>query len=148
MSDRDVHDVRDDQMSMRIEALRSLLIFLSAFLQPFFDGLFCNDASCMESCIEAHIVVSFYFRSWLLQDALHGHLHPVLDEFDCFCFQIWLLVVWVQLDFVLIPQVSPPGLQVLDKVGLGSWSDVSDHILSAEFTFLGSHFFFKEHYIS
>ncbi len=115
MSDRDVHDVRDDQMSMRIEALRSLLIFLRAFLQPFFDGLFCNDASCMESCIEAHIVVSFYFRSWLLQDALHGHLHTVLNEFDCFCFQIWLLVVRVKLHSILIPEVRKPGLQVLQK---------------------------------
>ena len=128
--------------------LRCLLITLSTCFDPFLDGLLHYNSCCMKCSIEAHIVVAFDPGSGLLQNSFHRHLDTVIDKFDCFCLQIWFLVIWMQLDSILIPQVRPPGFQILHKVGLGSWSNVSDDILSSEFSFLGAYLFLKDHYVS
>ena len=128
--------------------LRCLLITLSTCFDPFLDGLLRYNSCCMKCSIEAHIVVGFDPGSWLLQNSFHRHLDTVIDKFDCFGLQIWFFVSWMQFDAILVPQVRPPGFQIFAEVGFCSWTNVSNDMLSSEFSFLGAYLFLEEHYVS
>ena len=89
---------------------------LSTFLNPFLDGLLGHDPCSVEGGIKADLLVVDNPGAWLLQYPSWRYLDAVTDQFDCLGLSLGVLVSRVQLDAILVSEISSSTLQVFAKI--------------------------------
>ena len=70
----------------------------------------------MEGGIKADVLVDGKPGAWLFQYPSQRYLDAVTDQFDCLSLDFGVLVSRVQLDVILVSEISSSAIQVLAKV--------------------------------
>ena len=120
----------------------------STLLYPLFDRLLGHDPGSVEGGIKADVLVDGKPGAWLLQYPPQRYWNAVTDQLDCLDLDLWWFVGRVQLDTILVAEVSASAIQVLTKIGFCMGTDMGNDMVSSVLPLLCANFLSNQHNIS
>ncbi len=102
----------------------------------------------MEGGIKADVLVDGKPGAWLLQYPPQRYWNTVTDQLDCLDLDLWWFVGRVQLDTILVAEVSASAILVLTKIGFCMGTDMGNDMLSSVLPLLCANFLSNQHNIS
>ena len=127
---------------------RYIHIALSTLLFPFLDRLLGHDPGSVEGGIKTDVLVDGKPGAWLLQYPPQRYWNAVTDQLDCLDLDLWWIVGRVQLDTILVAEVSASAIQVLTKIGFCMGTDMGNDMVSSVLPLLCADFLSNQHNIS
>ena len=121
---------------------------LSSLLFPFLDRLLGHDPGSVEGGIKADVLVDGKPGAWLPQYPPQRYWNAVTDQLDCLDLDLWWIVGRVQLDTILVAEVSASAIQVLTKIGFCMGTDMGNDMVSSVLPLLCADLLSNQHNIS